>query len=456
VSDPEINTYEQTRGALQTYAAGTVKAKLFDNTFVYDEADTSVIGDLTGSVGSAITVTGSAWSTDDDAWTADDLLFESVTAPSVAAVVLYDNASGKLLLAVTFDDDAAAGDIPIAWPDGTLFKLDEAPTLPSGSPLDEVPELVSPGTKREVTVDENGILDHHVFLLGPAPEGWNPLTDKPAVIVWPSPDRVALTERAQIMSLPGVPSGGSIWNDPTPLAATLNLSIVVNVWYGSGFPTPGTKDYSGTPFDGVAEVDGVSVPLDVTGTYTDDGDGYDALAGDIVAKLVAAGCTADPVLGTITSSTTGVSSSVTITNPGSGDPIGLSAAVATPGYLGTAGGFGANNNGGLGAFSLGGYTGYYDQDEWLIVGGIGTHTHTSNAHPVQRTATCRPIPSSVTGGYPMWLPTEWPMRFEMIEFTPNDDANFEGTPTHMFGDELLHRFEELDVTLNGGPIPELP
>lgn len=123
----EIQTFRATEGAIQTYAAGTLKALALDDTVIdnddeaIDDVSDVASAEITGGTYARLTLTGVSWDFTGE-WPGlrvDDLEFEGIADDTtVGSVVLYHDLTGDLVAIVRFDPVSVTGDLLIEWPDG--------------------------------------------------------------------------------------------------------------------------------------------------------------------------------------------------------------------------------------------------------------------------------------------------------------------------------------------------
>ena len=319
-----------------------------------------------------------------------------------------------------------------------------------GSSIIGDPVEVPRGVLTEAPVDADGKLTANVFI-GSARDATGDDTD--AFLALPRAADQDPGTRVYLLSADDAPSWGAAEVDDTPQPAKLTGDNVPVLTLIGALAGTGTHTYS---FSWQVAVNGTTHTITVSGSYNTN---LEADLGRLIADIFdipgttfnLADWQARGQVGelAISTTTTGLSSTISVVSAGSGTPAGLASAlgelIATDGSLGRITGVHDGQGGALGSEH------YYTLADWTTAG-TETHLFTSNAQAQLKASELMVVPAENNAGVAKWTTVARVPRLTEQEYTPYDPTEIAGSPTSVTGGQLLDRI--LYFFKQGTALPE--
>ena len=321
-----------------------------------------------------------------------------------------------------------------------------------GSSIIGDPVEVPRGVLTEAPVDADGKLTANVFI-GSARDATGDDTD--AFLALPRAADQDPGTRVYLLSADDAPSWGAAEVDDTPQPAKLTGDNVPVLTLIGALAGTGTHTYS---FSWQVAVNGTTHTITVSGSYNTN---LEADLGRLIADIFdipgttfnLADWQARGQVGelAISTTTTGLSSTISVVSAGSGTPAGLASAlgelIATDGSLGRITGVHDGQGGALGSEH------YYTLADWTTAG-TETHLFTSNAQAQLKASELMVVPAENNAGVAKWTTVARVPRLTEQEYTPYDPTEIAGSPTSVTGGQLLDRILYFFKQGTGVALPE--
>jgi len=306
-----------------------------------------------------------------------------------------------------------------------------------GSSIIGDPVEVPRGVLTEAPVDADGKLTANVFI-GSARDATGDDTD--AFLALPRAADQDPGTRVYLLSADDAPPWGAAEVDDTPQPAKLTGDNVPILPLIGALAGTGTHTYS---FSWQVAVNGTTHTITVSGSYNTN---LEADLGRLIADIFdipgttfnLADWQARGQVGelAISTTTTGLSSTISVVSAGSGTPAGLASAlgelIATDGSLGRITGVHDGQGGALGSEH------YYTLADWTTAG-TGTHLFTSNAQAQLKASELMVVPAENNAGVAKWTTVARVPLLTEQEYTPYDPTEIAGSPDSVTGGQLLDR-----------------
>ena len=321
-----------------------------------------------------------------------------------------------------------------------------------GSSIIGDPVEVPRGVLTEAPVDADGKLTANVFI-GSARDATGDDTD--AFLALPRAADQDPGTRVYLLSADDAPSWGAAEVDDTPQPAKLTGDNVPVLTLIGALAGTGTHTYS---FSWQVAVNGTTHTITVSGSYNTN---LEADLGRLIADIFdipgttfnLADWQARGQVGelAISTTTTGLSSTISVVSAGSGTPAGLASAlgelIATDGSLGRITGVHDGQGGALGSEH------YYTLADWTTAG-TETHLFTSNAQAQLKASELMVVPAENNAGVAKWTTVARVPRLTEQEYTPYDPTEIAGSPDSVTGGQLLDRILYFFKQGTGVALPE--
>lgn len=321
-----------------------------------------------------------------------------------------------------------------------------------GSSIIGDPVEVPRGVLTEAPVDADGKLTANVFI-GSARDATGDDTD--AFLALPRAADQDPGTRVYLLSADDAPPWGAAEVDDTPQPAKLTGDNVPVLTLIGALAGTGTHTYS---FSWQVAVNGTTHTITVSGSYNTN---LEADLGRLIADIFdipgttfnLADWQARGQVGelAISTTTTGLSSTISVVSAGSGTPAGLASAlgelIATDGSLGRITGVHDGQGGALGSEH------YYTLADWTTAG-TETHLFTSNAQAQLKASELMVVPAENNAGVAKWTTVARVPRLTEQEYTPYDPTEIAGSPDSVTGGQLLDRILYFFKQGTGVALPE--
>ena len=325
-------------------------------------------------------------------------------------------------------------------------------TTGAGTDVFGDPVEVPRGQLTEAPIDEDGKLTANVFI-GSARDATGDDTD--AFLALPRAADQDPGTRVYLLSADDAPSWGAAEVDDTPQPAKLTGDNVPILTLIGALAGTGTHTYS---FSWQVAVNGTTHTITVSGSYNTN---LEADLGRLIADIFdipgttfnLADWQARGQVGelAISTTTTGLSSTISVVSAGSGTPAGLASAlgelIATDGSLGRITGVHDGQGGALGSEH------YYTLADWTTAG-TETHLFTSNAQAQLKASELMVVPAENNAGVAKWTTVARVPRLTEQEYTPYDPTEIAGSPDSVTGGQLLDRILYFFKQGTGVALPE--